>query len=194
MWSLRGLTVARINPAVMAELDLPCRPRAWRCWRPRIWPPSVGLQPGDMIIAINGADNHQPCGCGAALAGTVPRRWQIDLHAAAVSRCGCGSGSELFGLWRWARGDRLASRWQTFCNRRIRVPAWPICRRLHPQRRGRWPTGCARKTLAEVIGQGKVLSPEGPLGAMLAAHSLSSLILWGPPGVGKTTIARLLAA
>ncbi len=49
------------------------------------------------------------------------------------------------------------------------------------------------KTLAEVIGQGHVLGPEGPLGAMLAAGSLSSLILWGPPGVGKTTIARLLA-
>ena len=50
------------------------------------------------------------------------------------------------------------------------------------------------KPLAEVIGQEKVLSPDGPLGAMLAARSLSSLILWGPPGVGKTTIARLLAA
>ena len=49
------------------------------------------------------------------------------------------------------------------------------------------------KTLAEVIGQEKVLSPDGPLGAMLGAGSLSSLILWGPPGVGKTTIARLLA-
>ncbi|HLQ18583.1 MAG TPA: AAA family ATPase, partial [Tabrizicola sp.] len=49
------------------------------------------------------------------------------------------------------------------------------------------------KTLSEVIGQEKVLSREGPLGAMLAAGSLSSLILWGPPGVGKTTIARLLA-
>ncbi len=48
--------------------------------------------------------------------------------------------------------------------------------------------------LSEVIGQEKVLSPEGPLGAMLTAGSLSSLILWGPPGVGKTTIARLLAA
>lgn len=49
------------------------------------------------------------------------------------------------------------------------------------------------KSLSEVIGQQQVLSPDGPLGAMLAAGSLSSLILWGPPGVGKTTIARLLA-
>ncbi len=47
--------------------------------------------------------------------------------------------------------------------------------------------------LSDVIGQDKVLSPDGPLGAMLASGSLSSLILWGPPGVGKTTIARLLA-
>ena len=57
----------------------------------------------------------------------------------------------------------------------------PLADRLRPKR------------LSEVIGQGHVLSPEGPLGAMLAAKSLSSLILWGPPGVGKTTIARLLA-
>ena len=49
------------------------------------------------------------------------------------------------------------------------------------------------KTLGEVIGQGHVLGPSGPLGAMIAARSLSSVILWGPPGVGKTTIARLLA-
>jgi len=48
-------------------------------------------------------------------------------------------------------------------------------------------------SLATVIGQEKVLSSDGPLGAMLTAGSLSSLILWGPPGVGKTTIARLLA-
>ncbi len=47
--------------------------------------------------------------------------------------------------------------------------------------------------LSEVIGQDHLLGPDGPLGTMLAAGSLSSLILWGPPGVGKTTIARLLA-
>ncbi|MFV0293137.1 MAG: replication-associated recombination protein A [Paracoccus sp. (in: a-proteobacteria)] len=50
------------------------------------------------------------------------------------------------------------------------------------------------RSLSEVIGQAKVLGADGPLGAMLTARSLSSLILWGPPGVGKTTIARLLAA
>ena len=49
------------------------------------------------------------------------------------------------------------------------------------------------RTLSEVIGQEQVLGPDAPLGAMLAAGSLGSLILWGPPGVGKTTIARLLA-
>ncbi len=48
--------------------------------------------------------------------------------------------------------------------------------------------------LSEVIGQEAVLSREGPLGAMVEARTLGSLILWGPPGVGKTTIARLLAA
>ncbi|HID66807.1 MAG TPA: replication-associated recombination protein A [Roseibacterium sp.] len=48
-------------------------------------------------------------------------------------------------------------------------------------------------SLAEVIGQAHLLGPEGSLRVMLDSGALSSLILWGPPGVGKTTIARLLA-
>jgi putative ATPase len=47
--------------------------------------------------------------------------------------------------------------------------------------------------LSEVVGQDHLLGPEGPIGAMVAARELSSLILWGPPGSGKTTVARLLA-
>jgi putative ATPase len=48
-------------------------------------------------------------------------------------------------------------------------------------------------TLDEVVGQDRLLGEGGPLRRMLKAGRLSSLILWGPPGVGKTTIARLLA-
>jgi len=57
----------------------------------------------------------------------------------------------------------------------------PLADRLRPE------------TLDAVIGQDHLTGPEGAIGRMVAAGRLSSMVLWGPPGTGKTTIARLLA-
>jgi putative ATPase len=61
------------------------------------------------------------------------------------------------------------------------APNPPLAERLRP------------RTLHDVVGQSHLTGPEGAIGRMVAAGTLSSLILWGPPGTGKTSIARLLA-
>jgi len=57
----------------------------------------------------------------------------------------------------------------------------PLAERLRPRK------------LDEVVGQDHLLNPDGSIGRMVAQKRLASMILWGPPGTGKTTIARLLA-
>ncbi|HJQ55837.1 MAG TPA: replication-associated recombination protein A [Vineibacter sp.] len=73
-----------------------------------------------------------------------------------------------------ARGDRSEGLFSA-------LAPTPLPERLRPNR------------LEDIVGQDHLLAADAPLGRMLASGRLGSLILWGPPGCGKTTIARLLA-
>ena len=102
--------------------------------------------------------------CGSIRENVIPQQWIYSF----VRKCWEISSANDRSLWTPPLPkDESAPR--------------PLADRLRPTK------------LADVIGQDHILGANGPLGTMLASGAMTSLVLWGPPGVGKTTIARLLA-
>ena len=64
---------------------------------------------------------------------------------------------------------------------KIKIPSVPLAERIRP------------KTISEFVGQAHLLGEDKPIRLMIENDTLSSFILWGPPGSGKTTIARIIA-
>ena len=88
---------------------------------------------------------------------------------------GASRGSAVFALY--FRMTKASNQSEMFSGQAPR----PLADRLRPA------------AIAEVVGQDHLLGAEGPIGRMTATGRLASMVLWGPPGCGKTTIARLLA-
>ena len=116
----------------------------------------------------------------ARRSGAVSRR--LGARADACGRCrmrrGTGHG------WPSMRGHYISgrARWTLRSRRRGgRSPA------------SRSPSGCARARLDDFVGQEHLLGPGTALRRAIEADQVPSLILWGPPGTGKTTLARIIA-
>src|SRR5690606_17196545 len=93
------------------------------------------------------------------------RRVEARISTQRVAVASVGMGDDLFGAAARERLERRA----------------PLAARLRP------------RSLGEVVGQSELLGVGRPLRALIESDRLSSVVLWGPPGTGKTTIARLVA-
>ncbi len=145
----------------------------------------LGFQHGDMVVSVNNAKigkttrsraRDRPAQPG--LAHHHHARRPADVGGTArLGACGAGRNAPLSGM-----AKRSARAPSLFAAAGLdRDAPRPLADKLRPTK------------LAEVVGQDHLLGPDGALTRMLATRTLGSLIFWGPPGTGKTTVARLLA-
>ncbi len=177
---LAGAKVANLSPALDEELrlDESTTGVAVTDVESGSLAQNFGLQKGDVVISINntkveldtgtaeGRDSAQPTVATHDPAWRAADHRRLRRMSSRPKRDGAGAG-RAGGLFAAAGLDRDAPR--------------PLADRLRPS------------SLDEVVGQDHLIGTDGALTRMLSSRTLGSLIFWGPPGTGKTTVARLLA-
>ena len=136
----------------------------------------LGFQHGDLIITVNNekiAQDARSRACPVSSTGV----WRVTILR--------GGRADVRHVRRM-RGTMVARR-KSQGRTLFAAAGWSA------MRRARWPTGCGPASSSDVVGQDHLLGPDGALTRMLETRSLGSLVFWGPPGTGKTTVARLLA-
>ena len=170
----QGAKVANISPALADELHLDSQTEGVVVidLADGGTAASVGFQKGDIILAVN---NQQ-----IGKTSDLDKASKVSSQALAHRR-GARRPADQRDAGRMSpKQPREATNLFAAAGMEQDAPR-PLPDRLRP------------RSLAEVVGQDHILGPDGALTRMLETRTLGSLVFWGPPGTGKTTVARLLA-